>query len=328
MRGIRRSSCVLLAVAGIAVSTVAGPATAQGSYPARPVRIIVPFPPGGITDVAARLYARGLAEALGQQFVIENRPGGGTTLGAEIAARATPDGHTLFVASMASHVVNPTLFAKLSYDPERDFRAVGQMVRTSLFLIVTPSIPVKSVMDLVEYAKARPGKITYASAGIGSPQQLAAELFKTRFSLDIAHVAYKGAAPALLDVVSGQVPIIFDGGTALPLAREGRVRVVATVDTQRWPYEPDIPSFAEMGVPDFRVNGFFGLVAPAKTPEAIVERINGFVARIAGQPDTKKRMGELGMEPVVMSRAQLEVFLRSERDRWRPIIKATGAKAE
>ena len=251
-------------------------ANAQSDFPSRPVKIVVPYPAGGTTDLITRMYATELSEKLGQPFVVDNRPGGGTNVGAEAVARAAPDGHTLFVVQAASHGVNPSLFTKLNYDAVKDFSAAGQMARTAMFLIANPNVPFRTVQDLLKYARANPGKLNYASQGNGSPGHLAGALLTMRTGTNMVHVPYKGAAQALTDLVGGQVQFGFLSldGVARGLLAEGKLKVLAVAASSRWPTDPQIPSMAEEGVPDFEVLSYFGLAAPARTPEAALDKLN------------------------------------------------------
>jgi tripartite-type tricarboxylate transporter receptor subunit TctC len=305
-------------------------AQGQSDYPSRLVRIVVPYPAGGTTDVITRIYAKQLGEMLGQQFLIDNRPGGGTNIGAEVVARSAPDGYTLFVVQAASHGINPSLFGKLNYDPVKDFSSVGMMSRTAMFLVVTASLPVTSVSDLVKYARVNPGKLSYASQGNGSPGHLGGALLTLRTGIDIVHVPYKGAAQAIGDLMVGQVQfgfLSFDGMVS-NLVKEGKLKVLAVAASTRWPTEPQIPSMGESGIPDFAVLSFFGLSAPAKTPVSVLEKLNRAVVEITKRDETKKRMTEVGLVPMVMTRDEMTTFINNEIEYWRPIVKAAGVKID
>ncbi len=307
-----------------------GLAWGQSDYPARPVRVVLPYAAGGTTDIIARLYAKELSDLLGQQFVVENRPGGGTNIGAEIVARSAPDGYALYVVQAASHGINSSLFGKLSYDPIRDFSSAGFMARTAMFLVINPALPVSSVQGLVDYARAHPGKLNFGSAGNGSPHHLAAALLKQRTGVDIVHVPYKGAAPAITDLVGGRVQFAFLSfdGLASSMVREGKLKVLAVAASQRWPTEPQVPSMAESGFPDFEVLSFFGLSAPAKTPEPILEKLNRAMVEISKREETKKRLADMGLVPMSATRDEMTAFIVNEIEKWRPIVKAAGAKID
>ncbi len=303
---------------------------AQAPYSGRPIKIVVPYPAGGTTDVVTRIYAKGLADALGQRFIVENRPGGGTNIGAEYVARSAPDGHTLFVVQAASHGVNPSLFSKLSYDAVKDFAPVAFMARTAMFLIVNPSLPVGNVKELLDYARANPGKVNFASQGNGSPGHLAGALLKQRTDVDIVHVPYKGAAQAITDLSGGQVQFSFLSldGTVQSLAKEGKLKVLAVAAGKRWPTEPQIPSMAESGVPDFEVLSFFGLAAPAGSPDSMLEKLNRVMVEMSNSDETRKRLAAMGLVPMVNTRDEMRTFIVNEIEKWRPIVKAAGAKID
>ena len=285
------------------------------------------YAPGGSTDILARIVAGGLAEALQQQVIVENRPGANGNIAAELVARAAPDGYTIFVTQKASHGANASLFSKLPYDPLRDFAQVGIMARTPNYLVVTPSLPVSSVRDLIAYARANPGKLSYASVGNGSPHHLAGALFKNRANIDIVHVPYKGAGPALLGLMAGEVHFMFDS-TAINAAKEGKVKVLAIADSKRLASEPNIPSMGEAGFPDVEVWGFFGLAVPAKTPEAVVEKLNGLLLETMRRDDMRKRYADMGMQAAFYSRAEATAFIAGEIERLGPVVKAADARLE
>lgn len=303
-----------------------GLAGAQDDYPSRPVKIVVPYPAGGTTDVITRIYARALGERFGQPFVVENRPGGGTNVGAEAVARAAPDGYTLFVVQAASHGVNPSLFTKLNYDAVKDFAAGGQMARTAMFLVANPRAPFNTVRELVGYARAHPAALNYASQGNGSPGHLAGALLTMRTKTSMVHVPYKGAAQALTDLASGQVQFGFLSldGVARGLVNEGKLKVLAVAASSRWPTEPEIPSMAEEGVPDFEVLSYFGLSAPAKTPSAALDRLNKAMQELTRREDISKRILGMGLVPLAMSRDEMSSFISGQIEYWRPVVKSTG----
>ena len=271
--------------------------------------------------------AKAFSDVLGQQFVVENRPGGATNIGADLVARSAPDGHTIFVTQKASHGTNASLFAKLPYDPVKDFAQVGIMARTPNYLVVTPSLPVSSVRDLIAYARANPGKLSYASVGNGSPHHLAGALFKNRANIDIVHVPYKGAGPALLGLMAGEVHFMFDS-TAINAAKEGKVKVLAIADSKRLASEPNIPSMGEAGFPDVEVWGFFGLAVPAKTPDAVVEKLNGLLLETMRRDDMRKRYADMGMQAAFFSRAEATAFIAGEIEKLGPVVKAADARLE
>ena len=317
---------VLFAMALAGASLALG----QSDYPARPVKIVLPYPPGGTTDVVTRIYAKELGDSLGQQFIIENRPGGGTNIGAEMVVRSAPDGYTLFVVQAASHGINPSLYRNLSYDPVKDFSAAGFMARTAMFLVINASLPVTSVQGLVDYARANPGKLNFGSGGNGSPHHLAGALLKQRTGTNIVHVPYKGAVPAIVDLVAGRVQFTFLSldGMVSNLVKEGKLKVLAVAASQRWPTEPQVPSMSESGIADFEVLSFFGLSAPARTPEPVLEKLNRVMVEVSKREETKKRLADMGLVPMTGTRDEMTKFIVNEVEKWRPIVEAAGAKID
>ncbi len=308
-------------------SLIAG--VAQGAaYPDKPVRLIVPFAAGGGLDGAARLVAQGLSERLGQQIVIDNRGGAGGIIGMELAARAAPDGYTLLMSHVGLTAM-PGLHKKLPFDPVRDYEAVIVAVSGLYALVVTNSLPVRSVQELIAHAKAHPGRLTFASAGTGSTIHLAGELFQRTAGIEIVHVPYKGAGPALTDVISGQVPMMF--GTALnvlPLARSARLRALAVTSPRRSALFPELPTVAESGLPGYEVVGWYGLAAPALTPKAIVARLNADTNRALQAPDVIERLRGQGLEPVGGTPEKAAALIRTDVARWSKLIREAGIKSE
>jgi tripartite-type tricarboxylate transporter receptor subunit TctC len=304
----------------------AGAADAQ-TWPTKPIRYIVPYPAGGNTDITGRLIGQKLSEALGQPIVIDNLPGAGANIGAAAAARAAPDGYTLFQGTGSTHGINSALFPKLPFDPVKDFVPIVLLVESPLFLVVNPDLPVKSVPELVAYAKAHPGKLSFGSVGNGSAHHLAGELLKLRAGLDMVHIPYRGSAPALQDLMGGQIQLAFDA-TALQLVREGRLRALAVASTKRWPAAPDIPAMSEVGFPDFEVGGWFALFAPAGTSRPIIDRINVEVNRILALAPVQQRLREIGLEPLGGTPEQLAKHVATELAKWPTIVKASGARLE
>jgi tripartite-type tricarboxylate transporter receptor subunit TctC len=313
----------LFKAATVFVFSLAAPiASSQEAYPVKPVRIVVPYPPGGATDITARVFGQGLGELLGQQFIIDNKPGAGTNLAAAIVARSAPDGYTFYVASFASHGVNKWLYKSLSYDPDKDFVAAAMMVRSPQFLITSLSLPVNSVQELVRLAKTR--KLTYASVGIGSPNHIAGELFRMQSNINVVHVPYKGSAPANVGLLGGEVDFMFDA-TAMQHVHQGKLKALAVAHTERWPTEPDIPSMAEVGLPGVVVAPFFALVAPTGTPIPILDRINEATRAVAKRPEVAAKLAPISVLPFPLTRQQTADFLREQSTRWAPVVKASGA---
>jgi len=322
---------VLLPAALLAQIANAQPAsTASGrAYPTKAIRLIVPFPPGGPNDILGRVVAQQLTEQLGQQVVVDNRGGAGGIIGAELAAKAVPDGYTLLLGGTASLSINPSLHKTLPYDPLRDFAAVSMVGTAPSILITHPSVPVKTVKDLIELAKAKPGQLNFASAGIGTPPHLAGELFKSMAGIDMVHVPYKGGGPALTDLLAGQVGIYFSGiSSALPYVRDGRLRGIAVTSAKRTAVMPDMPTIAESGLPGYEVGNWYAILAPAATPTAVVARLNSEIRKALAVAEVKKRFIELAADPVGSTPAALAAYTRSEIAKWAKVIKSAGIKPE
>jgi tripartite-type tricarboxylate transporter receptor subunit TctC len=304
---------------------VAADAVAQ-AYPSRPVRVLVGLAPGGGTDTYARLISQRLTETLGQQFIVDNRPSAGGNIAGEMAARAAPDGYTLWVVTPTS-VINPHLFRDLRYNVLRDFAPVVQLVNAQFVLSVRNSVPVSSVKELIAYSKSQPQKVSYASSGVGSSNHLAGELFKTMAGIDLAHIPYKGAGPALNALLAGEVGIIFSSSASvIGHAKAGRVRMLAVTGPKRTPIAPDIPTIAESGVPGYSVTGWYGLVTPAGTPKVVIERLNTAVNDAL--PGLRERYASFGADISGGSAAEFGAFLKSEHEKWGRAVKLSGAKVE
>ena len=309
--------------------TLATPFALAESWPQQPIRWIVPYPAGGGTDVLARTVAEAMRPGLGQTIVIDNRPGASTNIGGDIVARARPDGYTVMSADNAILAYNEHLFTRLPFDPEKDFTYLGAMARFPLALVVNPSFPAKNVKEFIAYAKANPGKLNYASPGNGSPHHLAMELFKNRTGTFITHIPYRGAAPAVQDVMGGQVPCMFlDLAGGLPVMKAGKVRVLAIGSSKRAPSLPDVPTLAEAGVSGAEVYAFQGALGPAGLPEAIVARFNAELDKALASAEVRKRAADFGMELLPGTPAQFKAMARAEAKRWGPIIRAAGVKLD
>ena len=311
----------------IPICLAATPAAAQ-TYPSKPIRMIVPFAPGGGTDILARIIGQQLADAWGQPVNVENRAGASGNLGTELVARSAPDGHTLVMA-INTHAVNASLYSKLPFDPVKDFIPVILVATTANILVVHPSVPANSVQELIALAKAQPGKLNYASGGSGTTSHLAAELFKTMAGVDMIHVPYKGGGAAYTDLISGQVQLYFVGipGTVQYL-KAGRLRALGVTTPRRSPAAPEVPTIAEAGLPGFSATTWWGLLAPAGTPTALIARIDGEVARILKMPEVRAKLDAQGFEPVASTPESFAAFMRSEIDLWARAVKASGARAE
>jgi putative tricarboxylic transport membrane protein len=296
------------------------------AYPAHPVRITVPYPAGGTTDVVARVVAEALSRRLGQPVVIDNRPGAGVTVGSSFVARAEPDGHSLLVTTLA-HAINPSLFRTLPYDSEQDFVPVGMIGLTPLVLVVNPGLEARDLAGFIALLRAEPGRHAYGSAGVGSPMHVAPELFRQRTGTEVRHVPYRGEAPALNDLVAGHVTFAIDPVTAAAgLVRSGRLRAIAVAAAQRAEIMPEVPTMAEAGLPGFEAYTWTALMAPGATPPAIVERLNRDLNATLVNPQVRGRLAELGVElGRSFSPAQTRDFIRAETAKWAPIVRASGA---
>src|SRR3954471_1508502 len=319
------------AMAGCAggLASLISPATAQAAYPNRTIKMIVPYPAGGTTDLLGRLVADQLKSGLGAVVVVENKPGAGTTLGAEQVARSEPDGHTLLMATSTTLAINKSLYKKLPYDPVKDFSPVALVAGVPFALIVNPAIPAKTLAEFIAYAKSSPG-LAYGSAGNGSPQHLAAEMLKSAAGIDIRHVPYRGSVPAMLDVIAGHIPfMIVDLQPALQQIREGKVRVLGVTTPQRVAIAPDIPTIAEAGLPGFELVAWQGVVAPSGVPRPIVDQLAAQIATLVADPATRDRLTALSLEPLSGSTPDsFAAYVKSEVDRWAVVVKASGAETE
>ena len=315
-----------LAVA--AVCTIGSAAAYAQSYPAKSIRVVVPYAAGGNTDFTARVVAIKLTEVFGQQVVVENRPGGATNIGSDLVAKAAPDGYTLLMGG-ASNTINMSLFSKPPYDTLRDLAPVSWCVQGANVLAVHPSVPAKNLKELIALAKARPGQLNYASSGIGSSNQMGGELLKLMAKINIVHVPYKGNAPALTDAVGGHVELLFVGVPALvPHLQSGRLRAIAIGSLKRFPAIPDVPTFDESGLPGFHSTNWFGLMAPSKTPREIVTRLNTEVGRILASAEVRERFIGEGVEPIGGTPEQFDAFIRDEIAKYAKIVKAANLKAD
>jgi tripartite-type tricarboxylate transporter receptor subunit TctC len=314
--------------AAVFVVTPAGPAAAQ-DYPAKPIRMIIPFPPGGGSDVTGRVVAAALGERLGRQVVVDNRAGAGGVIGSELAANAPKDGYTLLMVSLA-HTVNPWLYdLKGRYDPIKSFEPIAIIAASPVVLVVNPGVPANSVAELVALAKKQPGKIQYASAGIGSVTHLAGELFKYTAKIDMLHVPFKGAGPATIDVVGGHTSLLFGGLLAtVPQVRSGKLRALGVGSLTRNPILPEVPSIAEAGVPGYETVNWFGLVAPAGTPAAIVERLHKEITAVQNTPAVQKQFDTDGATVVRMTPAEFGAYMVADMNKWERVVKEAGIKAQ
>jgi tripartite-type tricarboxylate transporter receptor subunit TctC len=321
---LARLTCTLL----IPLALLAAPRAASADdYPTRSIRLIIPFPPGGSNDVVGRIIANQLGKQLGQQVFVDNRSGAGGVVGSDLAAKAAPDGYTLLVISIA-HAVDPWLY-KTPFDPVKDFAPVSIFATGTNVLTVNPKLPVHSVQELLAYAKAKPGELNYASAGIGSFQHLSGELFKLKSGTDIVHVPYKGGGPAMLAVIAGEAQVMFSSIVqTVPSIQSGQLRALATGGEQRSPILPDLPTISESGVPGYVATNWWGVVAPKGTPAPIVDKLHAAVAEVLKSADTKKYLDNEGAAPVAMSSAEFGKFIEDEIAKWGPVVQKAGMKAE
>ena len=308
---------------------IAVPSYGQQDYPARPIRLIVPYPPGGPTDIMGRMTSDVLAKRLAQNIVVDNRGGAATAIGAEMAARSPADGYTLLVSSETTFAVNPALKSKLPYHPERDFAPISLLTTQPYVLAVTLALPANSVSQLVAYAKANPGKLSFGSAGSGGANHLAGEMFKQVAGIDIVHVPYKGNGPAIIDLIGGQIGLMLGSISSLyPHATAKKLRILAVASSKRSAAAPEIPTFAEGGVPGYQVNGWNCLVAPRGTPQHVIKRLNAEIVAGFGQPEVVERLRKQSIDPAVGTPDQLAAYMKSEIARYRKLIKAVGLTVE
>jgi tripartite-type tricarboxylate transporter receptor subunit TctC len=294
-------------------------------YPNRPVKIIVAFPPGQATDQAARAIAQRLSETMGQQFVVENRPGAASIIGTEAAARAPNDGYTLFMGSSGPLAVNPGMYAKLPYDPIRDFVPISLALKVPFFLVVNPSVPAGSVAEFVAWVRANPGKVNFGTAGNGASNHLSAEYFRSVAGIDMVHVPYKGSPPAVTDLIGGQISVMFETGPlTVPHVKTGKLRALAVASAQRSSALPELVTIAESGYPGFEAVGWAGLLAPAGTPREIVTRVNAEMVRSLAMPELKERFVAMGAELVSSTPEEFDAYIRSETAKWGKVIKDVG----
>ena len=305
------------------------PAANASEYPAKPIRIITQFTPGSSTDILARIVAQKMGQDWNQQVIVDNRPGAGGVLGTEIGAKANPDGYTLTMAVSAAFGINPTLYPNTSYNIIRDFAPISNLGLTPQTLVTNPAGPYKSVKDLVAAAKDKPGQISYASLGNGSTSHLTMEMFRFAADIKLNHVPFKGSAEAHTQIIGGQIPVMFDAIPAtLPHIKSGKLRGLGIATLKRSQFLPDLPTIAESGYPGFEAVGWIGIAAPAKTPAAILDKLNAEMVKIINEPDVKERLATLAFTPVGDTRAQFAAFIKSEIAKWGKAVKDSGAKAD
>ena len=320
--------CAILLGTAFPIFAQSNAGTTTTAFPNRPLRFVVGYPPGGATDIIARILGQKLTDTLGQQVLIDNRPGAGGIIGSEIIAKGTPDGHS-FVLVTTSHGVNPSLYPKLPYDSIRSFSPITQVATLQLVLAVNPSLSAKNVRELIALAKAQPGKFNFASSGSGQSLHLAGELFKSMAGINIVHIPYKGSAPARTDLLGGQVQMMFESMIGiLPFVTNGKLRALAVSGAQRSAAAPDIPTMAEAGVAGYEASGWVGILAPAGTPKPIVGRLNADTVKILQMPDVKELLSQNGAEPVGSTPDQFTAFIRTEITKWARVVKESGARLD
>ena len=331
--GLAARSCawgrLLLAACVVALPPAQAAESAAPAYPDRPLRLVVPFPPGGGADSLARLMMPKVAQALGQGIVIENKAGAGGNIGAQAAARAAPDGYTLFYGTNGTHAINAQLYSQPGFDPVKDFTPVSRLTEIAATLIVNPQLPVSSTAELIAYARAHPNRLNFASAGNGTTSHLAGELFRTRAGIDIVHVPYRGGAPAMTDLVGGQVQMMIEVmPNAWPMVQAGRVRGLAVSTQKRFPGAPEVPTIAESGLPGFEASAWDGIFVPAGTPQAIVERLNAAIHQALADPDLIVALRARGAVPVLGTSASFAPFITRSAETWGQAVRASGAKID
>ena len=323
------SSIALRFVCALTLALACAGANAQG-YPSKPIRLVVPYPAGGPLDIMARAIGQKLTEAWSQPVIVDNRAGAGGNIGADLVAKAAPDGYTLLMGAVATQAINPALYSKIPYDAAKDFAPVALVAQVPNILVVNPAVPVNSVRELIELARAKPGTLNFASGSTGSTGHLAGELFKTMAGVDMMHIPYKGAAPATTDLLAGQVQLMFDNlANALPNVKAGKLRALAVTTLARSPAVPDLPTIAESGLPGFDLTTWFGLLVPAGTPPEIVAKLSAEVVRALNSNDMRERLQRMGAEPPANNTPEhFAAFIRSEAAKYAKVVKSSGAKVD
>jgi tripartite-type tricarboxylate transporter receptor subunit TctC len=324
---VRHAALFLLGVSAFALAAIAG---AQApAYPTKPIRLVVPFPAGGATDILAREVAKHLTDAWGQSVVVDNRPGAGGNIGSELVAKAAPDGYTLEMGTVGTHAINASLYSKMPYDHVKDFVPVILVAGVPNVLEVNPALPVNSVQELIAYAKANPGKLNFASSGSGTSIHLSGELFKVMAGVQMTHVPYKGSAPALQDLIGGQVQLMFDNlPPSLPQIKAGKLRALAVTSAGRAPALPDTPTVAEAGLPGFEASSWFGVLAPAGTPPEIVNKLNAEIAKWLASPGAKEKLANVGANIAGGTPEDFARHIQAETTKWAKVVKESGAKVD
>ncbi len=322
----RQFAMGLLATAALSSGLATTTAQAQPAFPSRPLSIIVPFAAGGATDILARIVGQALSTEIGQSVIIENRPGAGGNIGGQLAAKANPDGHTLFMGAVGTHAINPSLYKKMPYDPIKDLAPLTRVANVPNLLVANPQQPFKTVQELIAYAKANPGKVNFGSSGNGTSIHLSGEMFSHMAKADIVHVPYKGSAPAMNDLLGNQIAIMFDNmPSALQYVRAGKLNALGVTSAKRSPELPNVPTIAEAGVPGYEASSWFGLFVPAATPAPVQAKLHAALVKVLAQPDVKKRMADQGAEVVSEKPEQFAAFIQAESRKWGQVVRASGA---
>lgn len=322
----RQFALGLLATAALSSGLATTAAQAQPAFPSRPLSIIVPFAAGGATDILARIVGQALSTEIGQSVIIENRPGAGGNIGGQLAAKANPDGHTLFMGAVGTHAINPSLYKKMPYDPIKDLAPLTRVANVPNLLVANPQQPFKTVQELIAYAKAHPGKVNFGSSGNGTSIHLSGEMFSHMAKVDIVHVPYKGSAPAMNDLLGNQIAIMFDNmPSALQYVRAGKLNALGVTSAKRSPELPNVPTIAEAGVPGYEASSWFGLFVPAATPAPVQAKLHAALVKVLAQPDVKKRMADQGAEVVSEKPEQFAAFIQAESRKWGQVVRASGA---
>ena len=320
---------VAAALLGAAQPAAAQVSASSAGYPGKPIRFIVPFPVGGIADIFARVIGQKFNDAWGQPVIVENRTGAGGNIAAEIVAKSAPDGYTLVMGSIGTHAVNVSLFSKLPYDPVKDFAPAALVIEADGLLVLHPSVPAKTVKELIALARARPGQLSYASAGNGTASHLSGELFKSMAKVDMVHVPYKGNVPAITDLIGGQTSLLFATmPTVLPHVQAGRLKALAVTGSRRSPATPELPTIAEAALPGYEVTNWIGVFAPAATPKEIIGKLNGEIIRIMQLPEIQARLANEGAKFVPKTPDEFSAFVKSEIAKWAKVIKESGARVD
>jgi tripartite-type tricarboxylate transporter receptor subunit TctC len=326
MKYIRFISCLIL------FATLSFPAQRVAlaqTYPNKAIRLVVPFPPGGPADILSRAIGEKLSNGWGQQVVVDNRAGAGGGIGSDIVAKATPDGYTLLMGFVGTHAINPSLYRNLSYDNVKSFEPVSRVATATIILVLHPSVPAKSVSELISLAKSKPGELTFGSPGNGTPQHLGGELFNTMAGVKMNHIPYKGAVPAIIDLVGGRVSLIFSSAPpALPHVKTGKLRALAVTSAKRSSVSPELPTIAESGLPGYEVINWYGVLVPAGTQKAIVAKLNAEIVKIMGMGDVTDRLSVVGIEPFPSTPAQFASFIKEETSKWAKVVKFSGARLD